>query len=261
MFDKDDGVDQKAARKAAVEAAAVMASGEPRLVRLEGIRFNNEKKKGDLQGLQRKKADRPGGGLKDEGRDVPRLENPKGRDWRDDISALYNNEGPSASHRVASEERSRIVGRPRGGHLLERTIVSRGALVRARRGARVQGSRTRGRRRRLVGLLLGRIPRTSCEVRWLCHQRKRRKRKRVAVTLVLHPVVGLERRGSQSVIGAVTRSERRRGARDLIARVTVHLIVKTPVQLCHTVAHSEWIGPPGNEYAFRIHMDREMREQ
>ena len=56
--------------------------------------------------MQRKKADRPGGGLKDDGRDVPPVENPKGRDWRDDISALYNNEGPSASHRVASEERS-----------------------------------------------------------------------------------------------------------------------------------------------------------
>ena len=48
---------------------------------------------------------------------------------------------------------------------------------------------------------------------------------------------------------------------DVQHKVTVHLIVKTPVQLCHTVAHSEWIGPPGNEYAFRIHMDREMREQ
>ena len=44
-------------------------------------------------------------------------------------------------------------------------------------------------------------------------------------------------------------------------KVTVHLIVETPVQLGHTVAHPEWIGPPGNEYAFRIHMDREMREQ
>ena len=44
-------------------------------------------------------------------------------------------------------------------------------------------------------------------------------------------------------------------------KVTVHLIVKTPVQLCHTAAHSEWIGPPGNEYAFRIHMDSEMCEQ
>ena len=32
---KDDGVDQKATRKAAVEAAAVMASGEPRLVPLQ----------------------------------------------------------------------------------------------------------------------------------------------------------------------------------------------------------------------------------
>ena len=44
-------------------------------------------------------------------------------------------------------------------------------------------------------------------------------------------------------------------------KVTIHLIVKTPVQLGHAVAHPEWIGPPGNEYAFRIHMDREMREQ
>ena len=43
--------------------------------------------------------------------------------------------------------------------------------------------------------------------------------------------------------------------------VTVHVIVKTSVQLGHAVAHPEWVGPPGNEHALRIHMDREVCEQ
>ena len=43
--------------------------------------------------------------------------------------------------------------------------------------------------------------------------------------------------------------------------VTVHIIVKTSVQLGHAVAHTEWVGPPGYEHTLRIHMDREVREQ
>ena len=43
--------------------------------------------------------------------------------------------------------------------------------------------------------------------------------------------------------------------------VTVHVIVKTSVQLGHTVAHPEWVSPPGNEQALRIHMDREVCQQ
>ena len=43
--------------------------------------------------------------------------------------------------------------------------------------------------------------------------------------------------------------------------VTVHVIVKTSVQLGHAVAHPEWVSPPGNEQALRIHMDSEVCEQ
>ena len=43
--------------------------------------------------------------------------------------------------------------------------------------------------------------------------------------------------------------------------VTVHVIVKTSVQLGHAVAHLEWVRPPGNEQALRIHVDRLLCQQ
>ena len=43
--------------------------------------------------------------------------------------------------------------------------------------------------------------------------------------------------------------------------VTVHIIVKTSVQLGHAVAHLEWVRPPGNEQALRIHVDRLLCQQ
>ena len=43
--------------------------------------------------------------------------------------------------------------------------------------------------------------------------------------------------------------------------VTVHVIVKASVQLGHAVAHLEWVRPPGNEQALRIHMDRLLCQQ
>ena len=43
--------------------------------------------------------------------------------------------------------------------------------------------------------------------------------------------------------------------------VTVHVIVKTSVQLGHAVAHLEWVRPPGYEQALRIHVDRLLCQQ
>ena len=43
--------------------------------------------------------------------------------------------------------------------------------------------------------------------------------------------------------------------------VTVHVIVKASVQLGHAVAHLEWVRPPVNERALRIHVDRLLCQQ
>ena len=109
---KQDDDEQRTARKSAVEAAAALTAKEPQLIHLEGARFDSyARKRTDVPGGFKEDPVWPEGGQRDGFVEPPGDAREKGRDWRDDISALEKGVLPASSHRWPSRGRSRSARR------------------------------------------------------------------------------------------------------------------------------------------------------